>query len=116
MASQARAVPTPASSKRTARFGLTRACPCSTLLKVTRLTPSRDAASATLKPSSASTSSCRISPGCTGFFITVITSESVVILIVDEFDIALDDPAGEVRTSARTSTTTRDEYRFDRCS
>lgn len=33
MASHARAVPTPASSRRTARLGLIRACPCSTRLR-----------------------------------------------------------------------------------
>lgn len=39
MANHARAVPTPAASKRTARFGLIPACPCNTLLSVTRDTP-----------------------------------------------------------------------------
>ena len=73
-----RAVPTPACSSRTARFGLTPACPLSTLLRVTREIPSRSAVSETVSPSSASTSSRRISPGCAGFDITI----AIVIVLL----------------------------------
>ena len=65
MASQARAVPTPAASRRIAKFGELRACSWRTRLSVTRNTPSRSAASLALKPHSTRTSSRRITPGCT---------------------------------------------------
>src|SRR5664279_3383633 len=51
--------------------------------------PNRDAASPTLRPRSARTSSRRISPGCTGVFITMSSPSSVVVLVVDEFDVAI---------------------------
>ena len=67
----------PGASSRTARFGLTRACSCRTLLNATREIPSRDAASPTPRPRSASTSSRRTAPGCTGFLIATILISSI---------------------------------------
>lgn len=71
IASRTRAVPTPAASRRSARFGEIRACSWMTRRSVTLEIPSRSAASPTDSPSSARTSSRSIAPGCTGFFMSL---------------------------------------------